>query len=60
MMEFGVLNFLGKWLMPKLVHHLRQWDFVAAQRPDVFLASSNNTGARIQKYYGRKSDTVYP
>ena len=59
-MEFGLLNPLGKWLMPKLVHKLRKWDFCAAQRPDMFLANSKNTQARIQKYYNRESTVVYP
>lgn len=60
MMEFGILNPLAKWLMPKVVHKLRKWDFCAAQRPDVFLANSNNTQNRITKYYRRKSSVIYP
>lgn len=60
MMEFGVLNFLWKWLMPKLVHKLRTWDFCAAQRPDYFLANSNNTASRIKKYYERNARVIYP
>jgi len=60
MMEFGVLNPLGKWLMPKFVHKLRQWDFIAAQRPDYFIANSQNTSRRIEKYYNRESTVIYP
>ena len=60
MMEFGALNFLWKWLMPKIVHNLRQWDFVAAQRPDFFIANSKNTAMRIKKYYDRESEVIYP
>ena len=60
MMEFGSLNFLWKWLMPKIVHNLRQWDFVAAQRPDFFIANSKNTASRIKKYYDRESEVIYP
>lgn len=60
MMEFGILSPLAKWLMPKVVHKLRQWDFCAAQRPDIFLANSKNTQARIKKYYDRESIVVYP
>lgn len=60
MMEFGILNPLWKWLMPKIVHKLRQWDFVAAQRPDFFIANSNNTKQRIKKYYWRESHVIYP
>jgi hypothetical protein len=46
--------------MPKIVHKLRQWDFVAAQRPDYFIANSENTAKRIKKYYGRESEVIYP
>ena len=60
MMEFGVLNPLAKWLMPRMVHKLRRWDFLAAQRPDIFLANSKNTQGRIAKYYHRDSTVLYP
>jgi len=60
MMEFGLLNPLAKWLMPKMIHKLRLWDFVAAQRPDYFLANSKNTQSRISKYYDRESTVLYP
>ncbi len=60
MMEFGILNPLAKWLMPKLIHKLRIWDFCAAQRPDYFLANSENTACRIKKYYDRDATVLYP
>jgi len=60
MMEFWILNPIAKWLMPKLVHKLRQWDFVAAKRPDFFIANSENTASRIKKYYKRESKVIYP
>lgn len=60
MMEFGIFNPLGKWLMPKLITKLRRWDFAAAQRPDYFIANSNNTQKRITKYYKRESEVIYP
>ncbi|MBB1565352.1 glycosyltransferase [Candidatus Gracilibacteria bacterium] len=60
MMEFGILNPIGKWFMPRLVHNLRKWDFLAAQRPDYFLANSKNTKNRIKKYYNREAEVVYP
>jgi len=46
--------------MPKVVHNLRLWDFCAAQRPDFFIANSKNTAKRIQKYYNRDSEVIYP
>jgi hypothetical protein len=46
--------------MPKIVHKLRIWDFCAAQRPDYFIANSQNTLLRIKKYYNRKSEVIRP
>ena len=60
MMEFGILNPLARFVMPKLIHKLRQWDFCAAQRPDYFISNSDNTGKRVKKYYDREVETIYP
>ena len=61
MMEFGwILNFIWKKIAPKTINKLRQWDFVAAQRPDYFIANSKNTKERIKKYYNRDSKVIYP
>ncbi len=60
MLEFGVLNPVVRFLMPKLVHTLRKWDYLAAQRPDFFIANSHNTQNRIQKYYKRNSEVISP
>jgi len=60
MMEFWFLNFLWKYLMPKIVHKLRIWDFCASQRPDFYIANSKNTALRIKKYYDRNSEVIYP
>jgi len=39
---------------------LRIWDYQAAQNNDVILANSDTTASRIQKYYRRNSQVVYP
>jgi glycosyltransferase involved in cell wall biosynthesis len=41
-------------------HYLRQWDYVAAQRPDRLIANSKHIQQRIRKYYHRDSDVIYP
>jgi len=46
--------------MPSVIHRLRKWDFCAAQRPDFFIANSENTQKRIQKYYARESEVITP
>ncbi len=39
---------------------LRIWDFVGSQRPDILVANSEETKRRIQKYYRRDSEVIYP
>ena len=43
-----------------LLSYLRVWDHQAAQRPDVMIANSAYTRARVAKYYRREASTVYP
>jgi len=60
MMEFGVLNFVWKFIAPRVFHKLRQWDFCASARPDYFIWNSKNTVNRINKYYKREAKVIYP
>lgn len=43
-----------------LNHFVRQMDFQAAQNPDFFIANSQETALRIQKFYKRKSVVINP
>lgn len=47
-------------LYAKLIKNLREWDKVAADRPDCYVANSNNVHNRLRKYYGVDSDIIYP
>jgi len=38
----------------------RQWDWIAAQRVDRYVANSETTRRRIRRYFGRASDVVHP
>jgi glycosyltransferase involved in cell wall biosynthesis len=38
----------------------RQWDWIAAQRTDRYVANSRMTQARIRAYFGREAHVVYP
>ena len=38
----------------------RQWDWIAAQRTDRYVANSCTTQARIRAYFGREASIVYP
>ena len=43
-----------------LFRRWRQWDWIAAQRVDRYLANSRATQKRISTYFGRESGVVYP
>jgi glycosyltransferase involved in cell wall biosynthesis len=43
-----------------LMKYLREWDTVAADRPDIYLANSKNVQNRIEKYYNMNSEVIYP
>lgn len=43
-----------------LIKYLREWDFVASDRPDKYMANSATVKRRIEKYYKSESDIVYP
>ncbi|MFA6428130.1 MAG: glycosyltransferase [Candidatus Buchananbacteria bacterium] len=53
-------NRLVKLAIPAVLSRLRQWDFMAAQRPDKFLANSALVQKRIAKYYHRPSQIIHP
>ena len=46
--------------MSLFFHRLRQWDALASQRVDRFVANSYNVAARIGKIYRREAEVVYP
>src|ERR687897_3126173 len=43
-----------------LLNRWRQWDWIAAQRVDRYVANSHVTAARIERYFGRSSTILYP
>lgn len=51
---------LTRLCMPAMIHKIRQWDFLAAQRVDYFTCNSNFINKRIKKYYRRDALTIYP
>jgi glycosyltransferase involved in cell wall biosynthesis len=38
----------------------RQWDWIAAQRVDLYAANSETTRKRVKRYFGRDASVVYP
>ena len=53
-------NKLLRFISKPFINHLRNWDKVAAQRPDEIIAISNEVKDRIKKYYGRDSEIIFP
>lgn len=51
---------LKKILYSLLIRKLREWDKVAADRPDLYIANSKNVKKRIKKYYNLESEVIYP
>ncbi len=51
---------IKKFLYAPLVKYLREWDFVACDRPDMYVANSENVQRRIKKYYKMDSEVIYP
>jgi len=55
-MGHGLAGVLTRYLL----HRLRQWDVIAANRVDYFLANSQNTARRIWRCYRRSAEVIYP
>jgi glycosyltransferase involved in cell wall biosynthesis len=43
-----------------LLHRLRQWDVLTANRVDYFIANSKTTARRIWRCYRRPAEVIYP
>jgi glycosyltransferase involved in cell wall biosynthesis len=53
-------NPVKRTLLSPLLASLRRWDRATAGRVDRFVAISRHVRERIQRFYGRESDVVYP
>ena len=53
-------NRVIKAFLPRLIHRLRLWDKMSADRVDHFIANSDTVRQRIAKYYRRDADIIYP
>lgn len=51
--------FVRAFVQPYLTK-LRMWDRLAAERPQVMLANSRAVAARIERYYQRGAQVIYP
>jgi glycosyltransferase involved in cell wall biosynthesis len=53
-------NLLLQFVIEKLMHRIRMWDRVAADRVDHFVANSSFVAERIKKYYRREAEVIHP
>jgi len=51
---------LSRMALGVILSRWRQWDWIAAQRVDRYVAISKTTQDRIKRYWGRDSDIVNP
>lgn len=58
--SLGLITPFVKLSYPFLARKLRRWDYIASQKPDLYLSISQNVSERISKYYRRSSDVIYP
>ncbi|MBK7896057.1 MAG: glycosyltransferase [Candidatus Promineifilaceae bacterium] len=54
------LGWFTRAILPPFLTQLRQWDRLAADRVDHFVAISQEVRRRIAKVYRRESDIIYP
>jgi glycosyltransferase involved in cell wall biosynthesis len=48
-------------MLPKMfLHYIRMWDRHCEARVDCFIANSEHTKKRIEKFYRRNADVIYP
>ncbi len=52
----GIQGILTRYLL----HRLRQWDVLSANRVDYFIANSGHTAKRIWRCYRRRAEVIYP
>ena len=57
---FRKANPFVKFFMKKMIPSLRKWDVMSSNLVDHFVANSSFVAARIQRYYNRKADVVFP
>lgn len=59
LLEDGPGGLYGK-ILPLLLHYIRMWDKVSADRVDHYISNSYNVERRINKYYRREATVIHP
>jgi len=53
-------NGVTRFFMKRITPALRQWDVISSNWVDHFVANSNYVAKRIERYYNRASDIIFP
>jgi glycosyltransferase involved in cell wall biosynthesis len=51
---------IGRAALGVVFQRWRQWDWIAAQRVDAYLANSQTTKRRVSRYFGREATVLHP
>lgn len=54
------INGLVKKLAPWIIHKIRMWDRISAERVDKFITNSAYIQKRVKKFYRRDSSVIHP
>jgi len=55
-LDRGLKGIFARWIL----HYIRGWDVHASNRVDHFVAISRYVARRIEKFYGREAEVIYP
>ncbi|MBN2086933.1 glycosyltransferase [Candidatus Peregrinibacteria bacterium] len=51
---------LMRFLIAHKLKSIREWDYMTSDRPDVIIANSKHVQKRVEKYWRKKSEVIYP
>lgn len=51
---------LTRFFMDAWMHEIREWDYISSQRIDTLIANSKYIARRIEKFWKRDSEVIYP
>lgn len=54
------LGGIADFFLSRMIHKIRQWDFLAADRVDIAIANSKTVQNRIKKYYRKDAKIIHP
>ncbi|NPV00229.1 MAG: glycosyltransferase [Brevinematales bacterium] len=58
--EAGLNRGIKRRYAERVLHEIRKWDVISANRVDYFVANSKNIARRVNKIYRREAEVIYP